>query len=51
MYESRISDARWIAYDTPGNICWITFLAGVILCFVFGGLLLREYKKREQAEP
>lgn len=32
MYESRISDARWIAYDIPGNIGWIAFLAGVVLC-------------------
>lgn len=20
MYESKISDARWIAYDLPGNV-------------------------------
>lgn len=32
MYESRISDARWIAYDIPGNIGWIAFLAGIVLC-------------------
>lgn len=34
MYESNISTARWIAYDIPGNIGWISFLAGLILCFV-----------------
>lgn len=34
MYESKISDARWIAYDLPGNVGWIAFLAGLVLCFV-----------------
>lgn len=33
MYKSNISTARWIAYDIPGNIGWIAFLAGLILCF------------------
>ena len=33
MYRSNISDARWIAYDIPGNIGWIAFLAGLFLCF------------------
>lgn len=33
MYESKISDARWIAYDIPGNVGWIAFLVGLILCF------------------
>ena len=23
LYETKISDARWIAYDIPGNIGWI----------------------------
>ena len=23
MYESKISDAKWIAYDIPGNVGWI----------------------------
>lgn len=32
MYESKISDARWIAYDLPGNAGWIAFLAGLIMC-------------------
>ena len=32
LYESRISTARWIAYDIPGNIGWIAFLAGLGLC-------------------
>lgn len=34
MYESGISDARWIAYDLPGNVGWIAFLAGLIMCFM-----------------
>lgn len=33
MYETKISDARWIAYDIPGNVGWIAFFAGLILCF------------------
>lgn len=33
MYESKISDAKWIAYDLPGNAGWIAFLVGLILCF------------------
>lgn len=51
MYESKISDAKWIAYDIPGNVGWIAFLLGLILCFakrpeiveqpwIFGLLLL-----------
>lgn len=27
IYETNISDARWIAYDIPGNIGWMTYLA------------------------
>lgn len=33
MYETKISDAKWIAYDIPGNVGWIAFLVGLILCF------------------
>ena len=33
MYESKISDAKWIAYDFPGNVGWIAFLVGLIPCF------------------
>jgi len=29
QYKTTISDARWIAYDIPGNIGWITYLACV----------------------
>lgn len=34
MYESKISDAKWIAYDIPGNIGWVAFFFGLILCFI-----------------
>ena len=34
MYESKISDARWFAYDLPGNVGWIIFLVGLVLCFI-----------------
>lgn len=26
IYETKISDARWWAYDIPGNIGWIAYL-------------------------
>lgn len=33
MYESKISNIKWIVYDIPGNIGWIAFLVGLFLCF------------------
>ena len=33
MYEGNISDARWIAYDLPGNVGWILYFIGLILAF------------------
>jgi len=33
LYKSDISDAKWMAYDIPGNIGWITYFA------VFGKLI------------
>lgn len=33
MYESKISNAKWIAYDLPGNVGWMMFLVGLVLCF------------------
>ena len=41
MYETHISDARWIAYDLPGNVGWIAYLTGVILTFAKQPELLR----------
>lgn len=34
LYETKISDARWWAYDIPGNIGWIMYIAVLILSFV-----------------
>ena len=31
MYESKISDTRWIAYDLPGNVGWITWIVCLAL--------------------
>ena len=33
LYETKISNARWIAYDLPGNIGWIAYIVALILCF------------------
>ena len=33
IYETKISDARWIAYDIPGNIGWILYFVGLVPCF------------------
>ena len=33
MYETKISDARWIAYDIPGNIGWTLYIVCLVLCF------------------
>lgn len=33
-YETEISDARWWAYDIPGNIGWIVYITVLILSFV-----------------
>lgn len=33
MYESKISNAKWIAFGIPGNVGWIAFLAGLARCF------------------
>ena len=34
LYETKISNVRWIIYDIPGNIGWITYIAALILSFV-----------------
>lgn len=34
IYETIISDARWWAYNIPGNIGWILYLVCLIQCFV-----------------
>lgn len=35
LYETKISDARWIAYDIPANIGWISYIVGLIIAFVY----------------
>lgn len=34
LYETKISDARWIAYDIPGNVGWIMYIVVLVLSFV-----------------
>ena len=34
QYETQISDARWWAYDVPGNVGWIMYLICLFQCFV-----------------
>lgn len=34
IYETEISDARWWAYDIPGNVGWIMYLICLIRCFL-----------------
>lgn len=33
QYETQISDARWWAYDIPGNVGWIMYITVLILSF------------------
>lgn len=34
LYETKISDAKWIAYDIPANVGWIAYIVCLILAFV-----------------
>jgi len=34
MYELTITDKQWWCYDVLGNIGWIVYYIGLILCFV-----------------
>lgn len=36
LYETKISDARWIAYDIPANLGWIAYIAALVLIFTNG---------------
>ena len=36
LYETKISDARWIAYDIPGNIGWIIWFVCLFRCLTEG---------------
>ena len=32
LYETKISDAQWWAFDIPGNVGWILWLVCWVLC-------------------
>lgn len=34
IYETKLSDARWWAYDIPGNVGWIMYLICLIRCLL-----------------
>ena len=34
IYETKISDARWWAYDIPGNVGWLMYLVCLFQCFM-----------------
>ena len=33
IYETKISTARWMAYDVPANLGWIAYLVCLVLIF------------------
>ena len=33
IYVTDISNARWMAYDIPGNVGWIIYIACLVSCF------------------
>ena len=37
-YQTQISDARWIAYDIPGNLGWIAYFTGLGMSVYRGDL-------------
>ncbi|WP_207670748.1 hypothetical protein, partial [Eubacterium sp. am_0171] len=36
LYETEISNAKWWAYDLPGNTGWIAYIVCLVLCFARG---------------
>lgn len=36
LYETKISNARWIAYDIPANLGWIAYIVALVLLFTNG---------------
>lgn len=38
MYETKISTARWMAYDLPGNVGWILYFVGLGRFLTKGGI-------------
>ena len=39
LYETKISDAKWIAFDIPGNVGWIVYIVCLVLALK-GGISL-----------
>ena len=33
LYETKISTARWMAYDVPANLGWIAYIVCLVLIF------------------
>lgn len=36
LYENKISNVRWIAYDIPANLGWIAYITVLVLIFTNG---------------
>ncbi len=34
LYETKISNQRWLAYDLPGNAGWISYLVFMVRCLI-----------------
>lgn len=34
LYQTNITDRRWIAYDIPGNVGWLTYVIGLIVFII-----------------
>ena len=42
IYETKITTARWMAYDIPGNIGWIMYFKGIYN--LFSDEIIKEHK-------
>lgn len=36
LYETKISNARWMAYDIPANLGWLAYITALVLIFTNG---------------
>lgn len=34
LYQTNITDEKWIAYDIPGNVDWLTYVVGLVVFIV-----------------
>lgn len=34
LYQTNITDGRWIAYDIPGNAGWLMYVVGLVVFIV-----------------